>query len=57
MNYISQPQVIVVVNFYYYIIRYFRNMSRSNAAKNASKAPEKKAFRAEDYASATIPVE
>ena len=32
-------------------------MSRSNAAKNAPKAPEKKAFRAEDYASATIPVE
>ena len=33
-------------------------MSRSNAAKNAPpKAPEKKAFRAEDYASVTVPVE
>lgn len=29
----------------------------SNAAKQQPKQPEKKAFRAEDYASLTVPVE
>ena len=32
-------------------------MSKKAPAKNQPKAPEKKAFRAEDYASLTVPVE
>ena len=48
----------VVVNFYFYIIRYFMSKAPAKGvAKTQPKAPEKKAWKAEDYATLTIPVE
>lgn len=47
-----------VVNFYFIIIRYFMSKAPAKgAAKVQPKAPEKKAWKAEDYATLTIPVE
>jgi len=54
----------VTINFYLVCFRYFKIMSKviakpapAKAPTQPSKGPEKKAFRAEDYASLTIPVE
>ncbi len=51
-------------NFYLHSIRYFKSMSKQPAkgapakpAASQPKVPEKKVWKAEDYATLTIPVE